>query len=1068
MSISWLAKADNLPSGGNIVSGSAEITTSGNTMNITQSSDKVVAHWQDFSIGHGNEVNFIQPSQSSVALNKVLGSNVSLIQGALNANGRVFLINPNGITFSSQAQVNVGGLVASTQNISTEDFLASQYNFDGHSSSAIINQGNITASDTGTIALIAAKVINNGTIEAHRGNVIFGSGNKLTLDLGGPVKLEVHEGTIDGLIEQGGAVRADGGLIYLSAKSLSELTSSVINHTGVTEAKTLSTGENGQIMLMGDMDYGITKVSGHINASAPDGGNGGFIETSAARVKVTDDARVTTLSTHGESGLWLIDPIDFTVAASGGDMTGAAVESALAGGKHTVETSNPGGNIYINDAVSWSTNMLILKAHNNIIINSNLVATGSASLEFKYGQDSSSGGTSTYTIADGVDVLIPNAEAFTWQKGTSGPPNNLTFGNQYITFENSQGGPVGGPAIDSRTGALTQPWFYNNDVGRFQKLTYNRRPGDIPLSLDYAVGTDGDGSGDWNFNGEIFNTQGSYAVTSNTEYKEVETSKLDMSLNIAKYQEGIGEITVKTIFDPKQTTSGNLELTHNYHIEQDKKFVRIKTTVKNDSAREPLTNVRLWVGTHDDFLAGSDKSVKTKGNIINSFEPISDQNTLSNSIKVNQYDDFDQGAAVLFFSTSDKADSVTAGYGGNNSWFDKIIEKDPRTSPIQTPVTDDGSYGLYLRMDDLPATTSETLTWYYAADAAITIDQVIDDIVIDVEQESRGYTPAPAPTPVPTPAPAPTPITTDIPETTAISDAQSIITIVNNTFSPPLTYDFSKNFGSSSIFQVGAPSIITSEATQVKSNQQNLATGSEQKLVIGNEQNLATGSEQSLVIGNEQNLATGSEQSLVIGNEQNLATGSEQSLVIGNEQNFATGSEQSLIIGNEQNFATGSEQSLVIGNEQNLATGSEQNLVIGNEQNLATGSEQGLVIGNEQNLATGSEQGLVIGNEQNLATGSEQGLIIGNKQNLATSSEQGQAIGNEQNLTTGNEQSQAIGNEQNLAMDGEQSQEQDKQQSESVAELYGKVDITGPLKVFVIDGGIRIPTWASEKNQDSN
>ena len=71
-------------------------------------------------------------------------------------------------------------------------------------------------------------------------------------------------------------------------------------------------------------------------------------------------------------------------------------------------------------------------------------------------------------------------------------------------------------------------------------------------------------------------------------------------------------------------------------------------------------------------------------------------------------------------------------------------------------------------------------------------------------------------------------------------------------------------------------------------------------------------------------------------------------------------------------------------------------------------------------------------------------------------------------MATGNEQGQAIGNEQNLAIDGEQSQEQDKQQSESVAELYGKVDITGPLKVFVIDGGIRVPTWASEKNQDSN
>ena len=93
--------------------------------------------WQSFSIGKGNTVNFVQPSASAVALNRVLGSDVSVIQGALNANGQVFLINPNGVLFSPSAQVNVGSLVASTLSISNADFMAGNYRFEGSSSNAI-------------------------------------------------------------------------------------------------------------------------------------------------------------------------------------------------------------------------------------------------------------------------------------------------------------------------------------------------------------------------------------------------------------------------------------------------------------------------------------------------------------------------------------------------------------------------------------------------------------------------------------------------------------------------------------------------------------------------------------------------------------------------------------------------------------------------------------------------------------------------------------------------------------------------------------------------------------------
>ena len=109
--------AADLPTGGVVTAGSGTISQSGNTMTVTQTTPRMAADWQSFSIGQGHHVNFVQPSASAVALNRVIGSDVSVIQGSLTANGHVFLINPNGVLFTPTAQVNVGGIVASTQNI---------------------------------------------------------------------------------------------------------------------------------------------------------------------------------------------------------------------------------------------------------------------------------------------------------------------------------------------------------------------------------------------------------------------------------------------------------------------------------------------------------------------------------------------------------------------------------------------------------------------------------------------------------------------------------------------------------------------------------------------------------------------------------------------------------------------------------------------------------------------------------------------------------------------------------------------------------------------------------------
>jgi len=729
-------------------------------------------------------VNFIQPSPSSIALNKVLGNNVSVIQGALNANGQVFLVNPNGVTFTPDARINVGGLVASTQNIDTQDFLASNYIFEGQSTNVIVNQGNITVTQGGTVALIAAKIINQGTISSQSGNIMMGAGNKVTLDLGGPVKLEVEEGAITTLIEQGGAVHANGGMVYLTTKAVHELATSVINHTGITVAQTLSTGEQGEIVLLGDMDYGTTKVAGVIDASAPNGGNGGFIETSAANIKIANDTQINTKSKQGENGTWLIDPTDFTVSASGGDISGTALSSNLASGNVQIQTTGAGGNLYVNDTVSWSANKLTLTANNNIEINSNIVATGLGSLAFEYGLDSTSGLGSAYTIASGVDVLIPKAANFTWKKGSAGTVNNLYFGNSLIKFDKNAGAAI------TDTGALRQPFYYDDGtsssrIAGWYQLTYQDYP------LDFGIATGGDGSNSWNYNGEVLATNGETGSMT-----LLESVKNSLSINIANYDEGIGTLVATTNVNVTETAN-TIDITNSYTLGQDKKFVRTTTTVSNNSATTPLTNVRLWIGTRDDFVGESDSSYMAKGNISDGFAQISEQNTQAKAIKITEELD-GTGAAVLFYSTSDGADTVTTGFGK----FSKIMQKDPRSSEIITNKID-GSYGLFLRMADLDPNSSENLNWYYAAGKASDIENIIQNVADD---SSAIISPPATPVPVPVPVPVPT-IDSSIPQASAVSVVQSIAPLPNKVIVTPLEINFSNDIGSLDIVQIDSSEV---------------------------------------------------------------------------------------------------------------------------------------------------------------------------------------------------------------------------------------------------------------------
>lgn len=453
-------------------------------MTVTQNSSNLVTDWNSFNVGAGHTVNFVQPSASATALNRVIGSDVSVIQGAINANGGVFLVNPNGVLFTSTARINVGSMVASTLNISTEDFMSGNYRFEGAGSNAIINQGNITAVGNGqgggSIALIAAKITNTGTLVADRGQVLIGAGSKVVLDLGGPVKLQIEQAALDVLIDQGGVIKADGGLVYLTAKAAGELASTVINHSGITQARSLQTGEKGQIYLLGDMENDRISVGGTLDASAPLAGDGGFIETSAAKVVSLPDGVVTTKAANGQSGDYLIDPIDYVIAASGGDTTGAQVSQQLVNnGTVTVQTLN--GNLLVNDDITWDTaSNLILDASRNIDLAATITARNSeGKLTLKYGQDSlARGNTAAYTLKAGGKVNLQAGENFYTQLGKDGSLNSW----QVITSLGAEGSATG-TDLQGMSSCLSCRYVLGADIDASATQSWNSGQGFEPIGL---------------------------------------------------------------------------------------------------------------------------------------------------------------------------------------------------------------------------------------------------------------------------------------------------------------------------------------------------------------------------------------------------------------------------------------------------------------------------------------------------------------------------------------------------------------------------------------------------------
>ena len=332
---------DALPTGASVAAGQASINAVGNVMNVNQATQRAIVNWQSFDIGAQATVNFIQPNSSAVALNRVLGNSGSQIFGHLNANGNVFLLNPQGTYFAPGSQVNVGGLLSSTLHMGDADFMNGNYQLSNPGIGLIEAMGNINA--VNGVALVGSDVTNNGSIYAT--SVTLASGNMVVVDLSGDglIRARVQDPALRASIRNSGNIQA--ATVAMTAGQTQNTLSHVVNNSGSIKATGLS-NQGGVISLIGDMvtqsgtldatlgsnggtvniDANVASMTGAIHA---DGNTGGTVNIKSGNV--LQAAAITADGTAGAGGSIhiaankLVLTLDTTLSANGNGGAGGQV-----------------------------------------------------------------------------------------------------------------------------------------------------------------------------------------------------------------------------------------------------------------------------------------------------------------------------------------------------------------------------------------------------------------------------------------------------------------------------------------------------------------------------------------------------------------------------------------------------------------------------------------------------------------------------------------------------------------------------------------------------------------------
>lgn len=286
MGISGIAHA--APSDPTVVNGQVTFAQQGNVFSITNSPNAII-NWGSFSIAQGEIVRFLQQSGNSAVLNRITGQDPSRIMGALQSNGRVYLINPNGILFGGGAQINVNGLVASTLDIANADFIAGKNKFfSGATAGSVVNEGAITTPSGGKVFLIAPDVTNSGLITSPQGEVVLAAGHSVQLADSSNPGMHVVVSAPENQAINIGEVIAQGGKIGIYG--------ALVNQRGTLNANSAVVGENGKIILKATR---TTLLETGSVTTATGAGNGGEVQVLGEKVGLLGDALIDVSGQNG-------------------------------------------------------------------------------------------------------------------------------------------------------------------------------------------------------------------------------------------------------------------------------------------------------------------------------------------------------------------------------------------------------------------------------------------------------------------------------------------------------------------------------------------------------------------------------------------------------------------------------------------------------------------------------------------------------------------------------------------------------------------------------------------------
>lgn len=246
-----------------MVAGQASFSTQGSSLNIRNIPGTII-NWQGFSIGASETTRFIQQSAASSVLNRVIGPDPSVILGTLTSNGRVFLINPSGILVGQGARIDVAGLVASTLNLSKQDFLAGRLNFAPNPlAGKVENQGSIITPSGGSVYLVGSNVTNNGIITSPRGDVILAAGRSVKIFDSSTPGVRVEITASDNAAVNLGQILARSGQVGIYGAAL--------RNSGIVNADQVARDASGKIVLRAKRDLTLDAGS-RLSASGEQGG----------------------------------------------------------------------------------------------------------------------------------------------------------------------------------------------------------------------------------------------------------------------------------------------------------------------------------------------------------------------------------------------------------------------------------------------------------------------------------------------------------------------------------------------------------------------------------------------------------------------------------------------------------------------------------------------------------------------------------------------------------------------------------------------------------------------------